>query len=43
MATLATFRGQPGGGVTFGVNAIVDAPPGAVLSVGDRAEVVLDF
>ena len=43
MATLGTFRSQPEGGVTFGMNAIVSAPPGAVLSVGDRAEVVLDF
>ncbi|VCU68739.1 hypothetical protein PIGHUM_00797 [Pigmentiphaga humi] len=43
MATLAGFRSQPGGGVTFGMNAIVSAPPGAVLTVGDRAEVVLDF
>lgn len=43
MATLAAFRTQPSGGVTFGVNAVVSAPPGAVLSVGDRAEVLLDF
>lgn len=43
MATLGTFRSQPEGGVTFGMNAIVSAPPGAVLNVGDRAEVVLDF
>ncbi|MDX3907469.1 MAG: MOSC domain-containing protein [Pigmentiphaga sp.] len=42
MATLSTFRSQPEG-VTFGMNAIVSAPPGAVLNVGDRAEVVLDF
>ncbi|GAA4342678.1 MOSC N-terminal beta barrel domain-containing protein [Pigmentiphaga soli] len=43
MATLAGFRSQPGGGVTFGMNAIVQAPPGAVVKVGDRAEVRLDF
>jgi len=43
MSTLTTFRSQPGGGVTFGMNAIVSAPLGAVLKVGDRAEVLLDF
>ena len=43
MATLATFRSGPDGGVTFGMNAIVSAPPGATIAVGDRAEVVLDF
>lgn len=43
MQTLAGFRSQPEGGVTFGMNAIVDAPQGAVLKVGDRAEVALDF
>jgi len=25
------------------MNAIVSAPPGATIAVGDRAEVVLDF
>lgn len=43
MSTLAGFRSQPTGGVTFGMNAIVQAPRGATLKVGDRAEVLLDF
>jgi uncharacterized protein YcbX len=42
MATLAGFRMQADG-ATFGMNAIVQAPRDAVLNVGDRAEVVLDF
>jgi hypothetical protein len=43
MNTLASFRTQPAGGVTFGMNAIVQAPRNAILKVGDRAEVLLDF
>jgi hypothetical protein len=43
VSTLAQFRRQAGGGVTFGMNAIVSAPPGAVIQVGDRAEVVLSI
>ena len=41
-ATLAAYRQQEGG-VIFGENGIVDAPPGAVLRVGDAVEVIYDF
>jgi uncharacterized protein YcbX len=40
--TLAAYRQQEGG-VIFGENGIVDAPPGAVLRVGDAIDVVYDF
>ncbi|HYG42792.1 MAG TPA: MOSC N-terminal beta barrel domain-containing protein [Bordetella sp.] len=40
--TLATYR-QFEIGVVFGQNAIVDAPAGARLRVGDTAEIELDF
>ena len=43
MRTLTGFRSQPGGGVTFGQNAIVSAPHHALLAVGDAVEVELDF
>lgn len=43
MRTLAGFRSHPGGGVTFGQNAIVSAPHDAVLRVGDDVDVELDF
>jgi len=43
MTTLTGFRSQRGGGVTFGENAIVDAPAHAVIAVGDAVEVTLEF
>lgn len=43
MSTMTEFRMQTGGGVTFGQNAIVDAPAHAVIAVGDAAEITLDF
>lgn len=43
MSTLTEFRSQPEGGVTFGENAIVDAPAHAIIAVGDVAEITLDF
>ena len=42
--TLATYRNNAqAGGVTFGVNAIVDSGAGAQLSVGDALEISLRF
>jgi uncharacterized protein YcbX len=42
MATLAGFRAHELG-ITYGVNAVVKAPAGAVLKVGDSVEAALNF
>jgi uncharacterized protein YcbX len=41
--TLATFRADPERGVLFGQNAVVQAPAGAIVRVGDEVEVALNF
>jgi uncharacterized protein YcbX len=42
--TLAVYRNDSkAGGVTFGVNAIVESGAGAMLRVGDDAELQLNF
>ena len=43
MTTLTGFRSQRSGGVTFGENAIVDAPAHAVIAVGDAVEATFEF
>lgn len=42
MGTLSSFRSHDIG-ITYGVNAVVSAPAGAVLKVGDEVEAALNF